>query len=711
MPRARRRTVVRSLLSALASAALIAGVLAPLAQSGAAAVDARQFDPGNIISNDTFYNSAAMTADQVQAFLNAQVVTCRPSTQPCLKDFRQATNTRAASSYCSQYTGKASESAAEIIVNVGRACGINPQVLIVTLQKERGLITKATPTAGDYQISMGYACPDTAPCDAQYYGFFNQVYSAASQFQRYTKNSSSWNYQPGRYNRIQYNPDAGCGASQVYIQNQATANLYIYTPYQPNAAALNNLYGLGDACSAYGNRNFWVYFNDWFGNPSNWLQAPSFEGGSFTGWGSSNGFINQAVYNDPANAQDGNWFFASNTPVSGRAVSQDVYRTTNVGEQAVASVWLRSSDSTPFDVDVAVWGLGGSTEMNHKKVTLGKSWQQVTVKLPMRQTTHSIVRLDIYMVSTKGTLFIDNASMKFNQAPPPQNMVTGPGFEGTFAGWGPGNGFVNQQIYNDPATAHGGSWFAASNTPVAGRSFAQVMPTSASNDDVYDFSIWLRSSDPSRPFSGMIALWGLGGNAQVVATTNFTVSGTWAQYKVKLDTGSARPTAVKAEVYMNTTGTTLFLDDAQVSKNQLSASSFEGPSFDGWQRSATDVNTAVYAGTPSSPAQSRSYFAATNSVRTGDSVYQDASVETTVGDVYTVELWVRSPEGYSGTLALWALGGDATEVASQPFTADSQWRLVSFQLPIRVDGHSVLRYQVYSNVVGKTLFFDSTQLY
>ena len=52
----------------------------------------------------------------------------------------------------------------------------------------------------------------------------------------------------------------------MYIQNQATANLYIYTPYQPNAAALNNLFGSGDGCSAYGNRNFWRLFSDWFGS-------------------------------------------------------------------------------------------------------------------------------------------------------------------------------------------------------------------------------------------------------------------------------------------------------------------------------------------------------------------------------------------------------------------------------------------------------------
>ena len=53
---------------------------------------------------------------------------------------------------------------------------------------------------------------------------------------------------------------------RCYIQNQATANLYYYTPYQPNAAALRAGYGEGDGCSAYGNRNFYQYFTDWFGS-------------------------------------------------------------------------------------------------------------------------------------------------------------------------------------------------------------------------------------------------------------------------------------------------------------------------------------------------------------------------------------------------------------------------------------------------------------
>ena len=50
------------------------------------------------------------------------------------------------------------------------------------------------------------------------------------------------------------------GDIDVYVKNKATAALYTYTPYQPNEAALNNMYGLGDRCSAYGNRNFYNMF-------------------------------------------------------------------------------------------------------------------------------------------------------------------------------------------------------------------------------------------------------------------------------------------------------------------------------------------------------------------------------------------------------------------------------------------------------------------
>jgi hypothetical protein len=209
-----------------------------------------------------------MNEAQVQAFLVSQETGCTAANgMPCMKNYTETTVTRAATNQCTGYTAGASEPASRIIVKVAQSCGISPQVLLVTLQKEQALVTATAPTAAKYRIAMGYGCPDTAPCDAQYYGFYNQVYKAAWQLKEYTIHPSSWRYRIGAQ-AVQYHPNAACGAPVITVQNQATADLYNYTPYQPNAAALANLGGTGDGCSSYGNRNFWVYFNNWFGSPT-----------------------------------------------------------------------------------------------------------------------------------------------------------------------------------------------------------------------------------------------------------------------------------------------------------------------------------------------------------------------------------------------------------------------------------------------------------
>jgi hypothetical protein len=238
----------------------------PAGDRTAAAADLSAFDAGNIISDAIFFDSTTMSAASIDAFLDAKGAGCVAGAAPCLKDFRQTTWTRSADSRCARtYTGAANESAGTIIAKVATACGINPQVLVVMLQKEQGLVTGSRPSTTRYDKAMGYGCPDTAACDTKYYGFFNQVYSAASQLQNYTKNPTRYAHQVGMTNNVRYSPNAACGTKAVYIQNQATADLYNYTPYTPNAAALAAGYGLGDGCSAYGNRNFWNYFRDWFG--------------------------------------------------------------------------------------------------------------------------------------------------------------------------------------------------------------------------------------------------------------------------------------------------------------------------------------------------------------------------------------------------------------------------------------------------------------
>jgi len=86
-------------------------------------------------------------------------------------------------------------------------------------------------------------------------------------------------------NYIRWNPNSACGGSTVNIRNLSTVALYDYTPYQPNQAALNAGYGMGNNCSSYGNRNFYLYFVDWFGSTRSNLT-----------WHWT--YVSQSIYND-----------------------------------------------------------------------------------------------------------------------------------------------------------------------------------------------------------------------------------------------------------------------------------------------------------------------------------------------------------------------------------------------------------------------------
>jgi len=239
------------------------------------------FNPGLIIDDGIFTNSDSMSPNDIQLFLNSKVVTCKtngvqPHNYPqttftCLKDYRE--------------NGKL---ASQIIYDVAKEFTINPQVLLTLLQKEQSLVTDTWPSDSQYRIATGYGCPDSTPgvCDSKYYGFTNQVSWAARMFRSIMNNSSGWYtpyvlgnntiyYNPGPYDNansryfgrfgtradIQY-----CGSTVVNIQNRATQALYNYTPYQPNQAALNAGWAAAPPCGAYGNRNFYQYFTDWFGS-------------------------------------------------------------------------------------------------------------------------------------------------------------------------------------------------------------------------------------------------------------------------------------------------------------------------------------------------------------------------------------------------------------------------------------------------------------
>ena len=304
--------IKRRILACIVFLALISSV-SLIFYTKSFAASASNWKAGNIINDAMFTNANSMNVSQIQAFLNSKVGTgaygttgqCdtygaktselgggtraqygsahnNPAPFTCLKDYYEVPKTTPASNLpANNYGGKSipagAKSAAQIIWDAAQKYNISPQVLLVKLGTESAgpLTSDDWPFLNQYTYAMGSHCPDSgvngsANCDVNYSGFSMQMDSAASLLRWYldSMEQSWWTYKkPYQVNSILWNiKESGCLGGDVYIENKATAALYTYTPYQPNQAALNNMYGTGDRCSAYGNRNFWRTFSDWFGS-------------------------------------------------------------------------------------------------------------------------------------------------------------------------------------------------------------------------------------------------------------------------------------------------------------------------------------------------------------------------------------------------------------------------------------------------------------
>jgi hypothetical protein len=163
--------------------------------------------------------------------------------------------------------------AAELIWDAAKQSNINPQVLLVTLNKEQGLITSKTdindPTlqkALDH--ALGFACPDSGGCGNLFPGFYYQLFgnldSSSNRYLGAAKSlSKSFTASGGRGPSINGSVshvgdtitldntlggyDGLTPQQAVTLLNNATAALYRYTPHVFN-----------------GNYNFWKFFTAWF---------------------------------------------------------------------------------------------------------------------------------------------------------------------------------------------------------------------------------------------------------------------------------------------------------------------------------------------------------------------------------------------------------------------------------------------------------------
>lgn len=183
------------------------------------------FDFGNIISDRDMQDSKSISVSTIDRFLSSRA--------GALKDLVFDVVNGA---------GLASKKVSEIIYAAGLSSQINPKVLLVTLQKEQSLIEDPSPSKNQLDWAMGYAvcdsCSKSDPAIQKYKGFVNQINSAASRLRYYFDHPNEFRHQAG----LTHNID---GVS-VLMKNQATANLYNYTPH------------------LHGNQNFSKFWNQWF---------------------------------------------------------------------------------------------------------------------------------------------------------------------------------------------------------------------------------------------------------------------------------------------------------------------------------------------------------------------------------------------------------------------------------------------------------------
>ncbi len=179
----------------------------------------------------------------------------------------------------SSYSGRDSTNvlASQIIYEAAQDYGVNPQVILATMQKEQSLVTAQNPLPSQINYAMGYGCPDSGGCS--YPGFYNQVANATWQlrfnYERANGNNTWWNtntgyacsapstyYNNGLYpgNTVGFIDGSGTVYATFTIANAATASLYCYTPHA---------YSTTSSPPYSGSYNFVTSFENWFGPSTN----------------------------------------------------------------------------------------------------------------------------------------------------------------------------------------------------------------------------------------------------------------------------------------------------------------------------------------------------------------------------------------------------------------------------------------------------------
>lgn len=213
------------------------------------------FNNNRVMDDGVFDNSGTMDEGSIQSFLNS-------FSNSCLKNYQAP--------YPNDYFNYGGNvPAARVIKRAADLWGINPQVILATLEKEESLVRGNAGCADwRYNSAMGMGCPDGGSCPSPAYAGFSKQVTKGSWQLKYNKERSYGNVgwgendsltyygymtqgnrkRCGSCSNIYYDGWASIDNTSVHMDTGATASLYTYTPH------------------FHGNQNFVALFEAWFGS-------------------------------------------------------------------------------------------------------------------------------------------------------------------------------------------------------------------------------------------------------------------------------------------------------------------------------------------------------------------------------------------------------------------------------------------------------------
>src|SRR3989344_8022080 len=238
------------------------------------------FNPNILISDARFIDVATLGggAEGIQKFLEAHGSVLANTSPDFLLKLREPGDVNLKSRLPDPRPNLGRlRTAAELIYEAAISAGINPQVVLVTLQKEQSLVDGKFFTNTSLQRALdralGFGCPDDDGCSDLFLGFYHQLFgNFDSAGDRYIGMAASLARSfyfevggvrvgrgpilSGRTARVgdvvtldntQGPPNNAPAQQIVSLSNYATAALYCYTPHVYN-----------------GNYNFSRFFTAWF---------------------------------------------------------------------------------------------------------------------------------------------------------------------------------------------------------------------------------------------------------------------------------------------------------------------------------------------------------------------------------------------------------------------------------------------------------------